>query len=280
MNTKLKFIALSFFYFLNLFAYDCMINSPALNGEKSIVVVIPSYNNKNWYKKNLASIFSQKYQNYRIIYIDDCSSDGTGDLVRQYVKDSAQEHRVTLFNNKERVTALPNLYHAIHLCNSRDIIVIVDGDDCLLNSSVLRYINYIYSDPNVWLTYGQFVEYPAKVKGFCRSFPSEIVEKNAFRSFQEMPSHLRTFYAGLFKKIKLEDLMYEGDFFKMTYDMAIMLPMIEMARDGHFKFIDEILYVYNSENQISDHKVNRELQRKLDSVIRSRKPYEKVTSPF
>ena len=45
--------------------------------ERSIVVIIPSYNNVRWVEKNLMSVFEQKYENFRVIYIDDCSTDGT-----------------------------------------------------------------------------------------------------------------------------------------------------------------------------------------------------------
>ena len=65
----------------------------------------------------------------------------------------------------------------------------------------------------------------------------------------------------------------------MTGDIAAMFPMIEMARD-HFKFIPDVLYIYNGVNPISEHKVSRQLQRKLDLEIRRRPRYEKVTKLF
>ncbi len=144
---------------------------------------------------------------------------------------------------------------------------------------MLEYINRVYSDPSVWLTYGQFREWPSGNHGFCRQMPDDIVKGNVFREFTHIPSHLRTFYAGLFKKIKIEDLMYEGNFMRMTGDIAAMFPMIEMARD-HFRFIDTVLLDYNAANPLNNYKVGVGLERKLDLVIRSRKRYEKIASPF
>jgi len=54
--------------------------------EKPIVVVIPSYNNSKWCDWNLSSVFQQKYNNYRVVYIDDCSNDNTYELVTEKVK--------------------------------------------------------------------------------------------------------------------------------------------------------------------------------------------------
>ena len=48
----------------------------------NFVIVIPSYNNAQWYKRNLDSVFAQTYKNFSVIYLDDCSPDGTGQLVK------------------------------------------------------------------------------------------------------------------------------------------------------------------------------------------------------
>jgi hypothetical protein len=42
---------------------------------------------------------------------------------------------------------------------------------------------------------------------------------------------------GLFKKIKKEDLLYEGEFVLMSWDIAMMFPMLEMESKGHIAFI-------------------------------------------
>jgi glycosyltransferase involved in cell wall biosynthesis len=243
---------------------------PATN--KHFVVVIASYNNKNWYKKNLDSVFMQTYKNYDVIYVDDCSSDRTGDLVEQYVKEQRQEQHVTVIKNKEHKGAMANYYGAVNSCDDASIIVQLDGDDWLAYDQVLHLLNKVYSDSNVWLTYGQFKKYPSGKKGFCKEVPSKIIEANEFRSYKWVTSALRTFYAGLFKLIKKEDLLIDGEFFPMTHDLAIMFPMLEMA-GSRIKFIPDVLYIYNRANCINDNKVNGGLQKELDRFIRAKEKY-------
>ncbi len=252
---------------------------PLLNGERHIVVVICSYNNSEYYKWNLDSVLAQEYTNYHVIYVDDCSSDGTFNLVKEYIEERVEKDHFILVNNEVRRKALANLYYTIHSCKSTDIIAILDGDDQFAHNRVLCRINEAYANPNIWLTYGQFREYPHGILGFCRPYPQYVIDRNSFRYHPDTPSHLRTFYAGLLHKIRKEDLLFHGEFFSMTYDLAIMFPMIEMARTHH-RFIGDVLVNYNNDNPLSDHRMGKGLQRKFDLIIRARPCYSEITSPF
>ena len=222
--------------------------------EKPIVVVIPSYNNEHWCLKNISSILEQRYSNFRIVYIDDCSTDATYELVRAAFEKAPEHIPITFIKNKHRKGALANLYHTLQECADHEIAVLYDGDDWAPHSDVLARINQEYQDPDVWMTYGQFKYYPANTVGFCSALPSSVIEHNWFRKYYWVTSHLRTFYVSLFKKIKYEDLLYEQAFFDVTWDQAIVFPLLEMAK-YHVRFISDVLYVYNQANPLNDGKL-------------------------
>ena len=247
--------------------------------EKPIVIIIPSYNNKNWCHRNLDSILNQKYEHFRAIYLDDASTDGTGDLVREYLKENDPEHIVTLIRNDENVGPVGNIYRGVWMCHPFEIVVIVDGDDWLSHEYVLQTVNEVYSDPDVWMTYGQFIEYPSGNRGGAAQVPKEIIQKNLFREYDWCTTHLRTFYAGLFQKIKKDDLLYEGKFFPVTGDLASTFPMLEMA-GFHSRFIPEILYVYNVATQLNERKLYLEKQIYIETVIRAKKRYAPIEKPY
>src|SRR2546430_4847457 len=240
---------------------------------KKIAVVIPSYNNCLWYKCNLSSLYTQDYENFRAIYIDDCSSDRTGKLVEKCISANNLGNRIQLIHNPVRIGALESLYNVIHSCEDNEIIVILDGDDWFAHNGALKKLDIMYSDPNCWMTYGQYISWPDNMSGYSRQIPSHVIDSNNFRGYEWCASHLRSFYAWLFKMIKKADLISpDGTFYPMAWDQAIMFPMLEMA--GHCaKFISDILYIYNAANPISDSKVNRELQRNLGAIIRLQKRY-------
>lgn len=241
-------------------------------GHKEFVIIIPSYNNQRWYEMNLNSVVKQSYANFEVVYIDDCSTDGTADLVAAYCKNAPLPCKVTLIRNRERCLALENLYNAIHAVAGYKIIVTVDGDDALSNERVLTKLNEVYSDSNVWMTYGRFKCMSSGGLDWCIPMTDDVIQRNAYREVQNMPSHLRTFYAWLFQEIKLSDLMHEGSFFKMTWDQAFLYPIMEMS-GGRFKFIRDVLYVWNDQNTISDHRVDNDLQRNLSKIVRAKERY-------
>lgn len=244
--------------------------------ERPFVIIIPSYNNEAYCIANINSALDQRYNNYRILFINDCSTDRTLELVKQTVNRSHKKNFVTIIDNEERQLALANYYYAIHNNTMDDeIILTLDGDDMLASPYVLKHLNTVYSNrkKEIWLTYGQ-MRYLAnpKTKSWVCDIPKKIVEENRFREYTHLPSHLRTFYSWLFKLIDKEDLQDNGEFYPMTWDVAMMLPMIEMARD-HFTFIPHVLYIYNDVNSISDHCIDQELQFKISRDIRAKPPY-------
>lgn len=250
---------------------------------RSYVVIIPSYNNIKWWRKNIDSVLELEIIpgqiDYRIIYIDDCSTDGTGAAVEQYIKDwklnSGSQLSITVVRNKTRQGAMHNWYRAIHSCHDDEVVVSLDGDDWLAHKQVLLKLEREYA-LGYWLTYGQWISYPNEKTGRNNKILSAQVP---IRQRQFMTSHLRTFYAGLFKQIKLKDFLDSNNkFYAMACDVAMMIPMIEMCGVARCKFITDVLYIYNLSNPISDDRQNCNLQKQFAAQIKARPSYQPVRS--
>jgi glycosyltransferase involved in cell wall biosynthesis len=215
---------------------------------KPMVIVIPSYNNRQRYQQQLSSVCAHEHDNFRVIYADDGSSDQTRACVARFIADHAVGHRIQLICNLIRVGALENLYRSIHTCDDREIVVLFDGDDWSPHHKVLQKLNAVYSDPHCWMSYGQYESWPGPAPGYPRQIPPQITDANNFPGYDWCASHLRSFYAWLFKRINREDFISPwGTFYPMAWDQAVMLPMLEMS--GHrAKFIPDVLYTYNTAN--------------------------------
>ena len=243
---------------------------------KKFFVLTCSYNNIQYYHKNLESIFKQNYENWELCYIDDASTDGTAEAVEKFIKDYEVAHKVNFIKNKSRRYALANMYEAIHRVPDDAIVVMVDGDDQLANAGVLKTIADAYNDPNVWLTYGSYAPLYPPFPVYCKDVSDTYkMSKRFFRQCEWCFSHLRTFYAGLFKHIKKNDLMKGDKFFSACYDQAIMLPMLEMC-GGKFRFIKDKLYLYNNQNSLCDFRSQLHESSSLVGYIRSLPEYSPI----
>lgn len=268
---------------------------------KHFVFVVPSYNNFTICNINIYSLLGQKYPNFRLVYIDDASTDGTGKLVEkiihQYTDDvvvlngpdpykadnffddyfnrKLDAHKVTLILNPTRNGAAANKYLGGHLCQDDEIYFDCDGDDWLTHADVLSHLNKVYQNPNIWVTYGNY-SFPNGQKGGCQAFPKDVLTKGNFRTYDWCTSNPRTFYAKLIKSIKREDFFFEGKFAPAAGDVAFMIPILEMARNK-IKFIDEVLYIYNVHTDINDFKLKPTLQVAVESFVRSKPRYKAIS---
>ena len=249
-----------------------------------IVVITPFYNPGEFLEQCAATLLSQNYDNFNVVFIDDASTDGSFDKLDNIVRYTKYPGtiKVTIIKNEVRKTALENLHDALmNNCQPDDIAVFVDGDDWLPNKKVLSYINDFYNQHDCWVMYGQATWTDGR-RGFASAY-SEVEFKNLRKSPFRV-SHLRTFRAGLYQKIYEQDPGFSsmkdsnGDFYKMTYDVAIMFPIMEMAGYDKVKFNDTILYTYNRSNPISDDRVNQSLQTGIHIDISKKTAFKQIKS--
>lgn len=245
-------------------------------------VVIASYNNARYFEKNLTSVASQHYRSFHVYYIDDASTDGTADLVQKYVATSNIQNQFTLIRNKTRKGSLQNQYELIHTLDPRTVVVCLDGDDWFSHEGVLTTLAQAYNNPEIWLTYGSFeTEPPGLLKEFrCHAIDPKLACAPTFRVKVWFLPQLRTFYAKLFQLIQEKDLKQDDNFLPMAGDLAYMFPMLEMASQGHFLFIDEVLCIYNLETPLNDYAVNRALQTEHAWAVRVKIPYKPLKTLF
>ena len=87
---------------------------------------------------------------------------------------------------------------------------------------------------------------------------------------------MRSFKYKLWKNLKKQDLKDEdGFYYKMAYDQAIMLPLLEMAGDKA-KYVKETLHVYNKNNPLNVDKIKALEQADTAKKIRNKKKYQRI----
>jgi len=239
-------------------------------------VIIPSYNAEKWLPRCIETVKKQDYNNYRVVIIDDCSTDNSNSVIRKEIEN---DDKFSLVVTDKNGGALNSAAIGIEYANPEDeeVIVILDGDDWFSRKDVLSILDKVYSNNDCLMTYGSYVEYPSKIRGkFSRQLPDHIIKNKTFRSIPWMTSHIRTFKYKLWKSVRREDILdSNGQIYRMAGDMPVMFPMLEMAEERSF-FIKDLLYIYNRTNPLNEDKVNHELQLSIEGEVRKKPIYPRL----
>jgi len=237
-----------------------------------MIIVTTLYNAEEYVERCLASIMSQKFKDFKCYITDDISTDNSVAIVKEFIKN---DNRFILIENESKMYQPGNYDQVIRdnkEIDDNEIIIEIDGDDWLPNTSTLGRINDVYQDQNVWIANGSFI-YANGRPGFAAP-PRDInnIRKEVFTA-----SHMRTWRAFLWRAIDQDYLKDDnGEYWKVAGDLAFMYPMIEMAGPDHYTFMKDINYVYNEDNPLNDHKVNMPKVSQTVVQIRNRPPYKRL----
>lgn len=122
-------------------------------GNIELSVIVPTYNQKKTIGQTLESILDQEYPcTYEIIPGNDCSTDGTGDIIKDY----AAKYPSVIFpvQREENIGPMENWFDLVE--KSRGTLVMwCDGDDYWLPDKVKSQIKYMREHPQTTLCYGK-----------------------------------------------------------------------------------------------------------------------------
>ena len=215
---------------------------------KKFIFIIASFNNEPYYLKNLNSVLNQTYKNWKIIYVDDCSTDKTFELVSKYIESNNLKDKFLLIRNKTNMKQAYSRYQCYKYCDDDDIICFLDGDDWIYDNDVLAKLNEEYND-DILITYGSYYKFENnKLSNLIKAnkYKNRIINFGSYRDskgWYGIP--LRTGYAKIYKQMP-ESYMYDnaGNWMSACTDVAEFLWAIERSFKK-FKVIEYPTYVYN-----------------------------------
>jgi len=235
----------------------------------NFVIITTVYNAEGYIKRCIDSIKGQNYSNWKSVIINDCSTDNTWSVIQENVDD-----RFITVNNKENKKALVNYIEYIpQYCKDGDIIVSLDGDDCLYGNDVLSYLNHVYQDSKIKVTYGSYVLSTEVNNPKSHDCNYPITSINDLKRVGFNMSHLKTWKYDLWKKIPIDNMKGEnGKIIQCTWDIPIVVNLCLLCDDvkENVKYIEKPLYVYNIENQSSEFRVNRDKQNGENQYVRKK----------
>lgn len=252
--------------------------------EQPIVVISTFYNSQKYIEKCIDSVATQYYQNYKHILIDDCSTDDTASVAAKKISELPEhlQKKFSLVINSTNVGAVKNQIESIRKLEGDPIVILLDGDDSLINdNTVFCYYNDIY-DGNTEFTYGSCKSLVDNIPLISQPYPEKVKQQKEYRKHKfnwGIPyTHLRTFKKHLLDG--LDNSLFtdqEGNWFKAGGDGAVFYALIESATPDKVKCLQDIVYNYNDINPLNDYKVNGDEQNRTARYISNKRQVEKYS---
>jgi len=262
-------------------AYEraCPVFPVSIRRRNRLLVVVAFRNAGEFLKRCVSSIQQQTYPDYRVVLIDDASSDNA--LARL----GELDERFVISVNKESAGILSNQIEAIRAhANDEDIVVHLDGDDWLAHENAFLRINDFFNRTRCWIMYGQY-QTSHGLYGQCEPLVPGVAPDNQVARMH-FPMHIRAYRASLFTDLLEQDpelavLKDErGGFLDAVSDLALMRALIQLAGAERTRYNEEILYVYNRANPESHYRSRDALaiQRSQSRTVAAKQALRQITN--
>jgi len=115
----------------------------------TVSICIPTYNRKDYLRQTLDSVFAQTYKDYEVVIVDDGSTDGTGEMI----KNAGYDVRYYWQQNQGEAATCNKL---IELAKGQ-YISFIHSDDLLLPDAIERMVDVMDAEAGDVVVYGNYL---------------------------------------------------------------------------------------------------------------------------
>ncbi len=231
-----------------------------------VSIALCTYNGEKYLIEQLDTLVKQSYTNLEIIAVDDCSTDGTVAILKQY---EAKHPNFRVYQNDQNLGYIKNFEKAIFLCNG-DYIALSDQDD-IWDLNKIRIMANAIAD-SLFLYHD-----------------SAFITENG-ESMNRKMSDIRNFYQGSDSRVFLLENCVSGHamFFKRellsvvgTFDTSIFHDwwlVYAASNNGKVNYILDCLVKYRQHTQANTNilRLDRKQIKKRDSLLQIEKEQQRI----
>lgn len=173
-----------------------------------ISVIMSVYNGETYLKEAIESVINQTFKNWELIVINDCSTDGTAEILAEL---SSQDPRIKVHPNEVNLRLPTSLNKAISLAQGK-YLARMDADDICLPHRLEKQFDFMEKNPDISLSSCKFmtvkngVYMPGGAGGRCDNdavramllvgnpilHPGVIAKAEVMRKYNYDPTHTCT----------------------------------------------------------------------------------------
>jgi glycosyltransferase involved in cell wall biosynthesis len=250
--------------------------------QRRIVIISPVWNAESYIETNIKSVAAQDYENYVHIIIDDASTDNTYIKAKQAIENLSPnaQTKFRLLQNSKNKGAIANQIKGIAQCKPDDIVMLLDGDDWLINNNtIFHYYNDLYAE-GYEFTYGSMWSVVDNIPLIAQDYPTSVKLNRSYREHHfnwKIPyTHLRTCLGKHFFTLDVKKFQVNGEWMKSGADNPLFYELIERVEPEKIYCNREIVCNYNDANPLNDYKIRGDEQNKNASKSYNKKDNDTV----
>lgn len=228
-----------------------------MNNLPLVSLIIISYNQKNYISDCMQSLLHLTYPNIEVLYLDDCSPDGSfAEACRYEVQIRQKFEKVHFAENKENQGLIRNLNRLVEQSQGK-YVKFMAADDFLLEDSIFKMVEFMETNKVHDMMYGNgfcgdgSVHYPLDVKGLSKLY--DRIQPSGVKLFEQL--YERDFIAAPTVMIKREVYDKLG-----LYDSNLGIEdwdyFLRIAKQGSIGYMDEVVVMYRFTNDSLSHSDN------------------------
>lgn len=223
-----------------------MIESPLVS------IILPVYNGEKYIRYAIESIVQQSYKNWELIIIDDCSNDGTHDIVREFEE---RDSRIVCYRNQINLKLPRSLNRGFSLAKG-DYFTWTSDDNILKENMLEVLVNELRKSPEIGMVYSNYILIDAdgnQLETVKEADPYYLIYGNvcgaSFMYRREVANEVGEYDAAMF-------LAEDYDYWIRIYCKTEM------------KHIDEVLYLYRVHDQSLSETRKEKIKEQVCAVLK------------
>jgi len=215
-----------------------------------VSVIIPNFNHAPYLTQRIESILAQTYQDYEILFLDDCSTDDSKKIIDQYTNHPKVSH--IIYNKENSGSTFKQWKKGVELSSGK-YIWIAESDDWCEPTLLEVLVEGIEKDHDCVISYCQSycLNNDYKIR-FQSSHPSlsEIVDGNIYiQDYLSVPVSIFNASMALWKKDKFQFVPEELTSFRFCGDWYFW---IQLCKHGKVHISGKLLnYFRKHDNDVS-----------------------------
>ena len=186
--------------------------------DEKIDILMATYKGEKHIVEQIESILNQTYSNFRLIICDDCSSDSTYTILKEY---ESKDERIVVYKNEENLGYIKNFEKLLSLVQNK-YFMLSDQDD-------------------VW--------YITKVEDTLKELKGKDADL-VFTDLEVVDQNLKTINDSFNRFMKYRNKILKANGYNKVYLYNVVTGCTILAKS---KYLNDILPLPNNKNLIHDH---------------------------